>query len=404
MLFVFAANLYITQRVIHFVDNETREHMMFEKEKIIQQLQIENMNQDQGLMVGDLITIRPIPAKTLTNEIFKDTVFYDQKEFESVPFTQLRFQTNVKNKNYEIVIRKRLTEDEDVVNGLLFSFLWVSLCIVIVYFSFNKWFSATTLKPFYHALQQVGSFDVTKNPQLNFLPTKINEFKTLNEELQKLTNKAKDDYYNLKEFTENVSHEIRTPIALVQSRLETLLQSPNLSQTELEQIGSTLDAVQRLIEKNNSLLLLSRIENNQFNSIERVDAVAILNKILEDYKDYIDFKRLSLTAQIQPVVLEKSNVALIEILFSNLISNAIKYNVEHGILKIICGEDFLTVINSSKGEGKLQSEMFERYFHENHPEAIGLGLTIIQKICRLYNYEFNYTFNNNMHYFSIIFP
>lgn len=403
LVFVFLANTYIMYRAVNFADAETREHMVFEMDQITNQLKGGNLVFENETEIGDRIWISPLNQPLQTIPVFKDTVFYDPKEFEKVPFTKLTFSVAAGSKFYLVTITKRLMEDEDVLNGIFTSFAWVAFCIVISYFLFNKWFSRTKLKPFYHAISQLKKFDVRSKEKVEFLNSNIEEFKTLNSELKKLTFKAHTDYQNLKEFTENVSHETRTPIAIVQSKMEMLLQSPNLTEHELEIISLTLDSIQRLNDKNEALILLSCIDNYQFKSEQSVDVSHILVSLLGDMTEFVNRKQLNVTQRINEVILKKVNGALIEVLFRNLIENAIKYNVNNGQLRVLCTDSYITIANTGEKGIELNEEMFERYNKGKHPDGLGLGLAIVQKICKLYQFELSYTFGNDLHYFSVSF-
>ncbi len=396
---VLGATSYIMFRVVHFTDAETREHMLFEKELIIKQLNYQPELLASKIMLGDFVEISPVNKLLFAGTIFKDTAFYDSSEFEVVPFTQLSTILNINGKLVLLKIRRRLTEHEDVFAGITIPFGITGVLVILSFLILNFWFSKTKLKPFHTALAELKKFDVAKNYQLQLENTNITEFNSLNKELLKLTGKVKKDYQNLKEFTENVSHEAKVPIAVVQSRLELLLQSSNLSSSEKNQISSALDTIQRLNDKNNALYLFSKIESSEYITTHKINLNNLLDELLVEMDDFIKFKKINLEKHYDTQIIIDANDKLIEILFTNLLSNAIKYNIDRGKLSIHIMPNKISISNSGDKLMIPHEELFDRYTKGRHSDSSGLGLSIAKKICALYHFNLTYENKNDIHIF-----
>src|SRR5262249_4772269 len=151
---------------------------------------------------------------------------------------------------YRISIRKKLIQNGDLFYGIFITMLIIGVDIIVSFYLLNWWFSKNIWHPFYNALNALQHFDLRKREQTKLRDSRIEEFKIMNEELAKLMDKVSQDYTSLKEFTENMSHETQTPLAIVHSRLDLLIQSDTLTREQREQIKITLDAVNRLSKMN----------------------------------------------------------------------------------------------------------------------------------------------------------
>ena len=225
--------------------------------------------------------INPIEKFTTFKVSIKDTTIYDLYEKKKVPFRVLSYQQLVKGKSYHIKIARRLTENEQLVSGIFVTLLLVSVDIIICFYFLNRWFSSRVWNPFYRALNVLKNFDLQKGGVVHFQKSKVDEFNTLNSELKRLTDKVSRDYKNLREFTENMSHETQTPLAIIRSKLELLLQKAH-DEEQVQQILGTLDSVNRLSKMNKGLILLTRIENDQYTGQQLLSFSQLLKKQLED--------------------------------------------------------------------------------------------------------------------------
>ncbi len=402
LVLLLVSSAFLAYRVVYIVDNDLSQHMLYEKMEIEKQIALQKDIQDIHFIIGDRLEIIPIPKFSTFRVTIKDTSIYDLYEKKKVPYRVLAYQQLVKGKSYRVKISRRLTENEKLINGIFVTLLLVSIDIIICFYFLNRWFSSRVWNPFYRALNILKNFDIQKGGIVYFQKSKVDEFNTLNTELTKLTDKVSRDYKNLREFTENMSHETQTPLAIIRSKLELLLQKAN-DEEQVQQILGTLDSVNRLSKMNKGLILLTRIENDQYAGQKILSIGAILRKQLDDLDLFISSRSIKVHTQIDDNVNIKMNPHLAEILFTNLLSNAIKYNITGGELFITLNKGEVIIANSGDPLTIPGKEVFERFRKGDSPDSVGLGLAIVKKIVDHDEFIINYDYINNYHTFTIQF-
>jgi signal transduction histidine kinase len=275
---------------------------------------------------------------------------------------------------------------------------------MVTVFFVNTTILRNVWRPFYENLEILKNFSVEDEQSIALLDTEVDEFKELNASLIKLTNKIKSDFNNLKEFTENASHEMQTPLAIMQSKSEILMQSTNLDRDQKQQIKSIYSATQRLSKLNKTLLLLSKIENQQFGGKEEILINDNIDKHLEIFEDFIDNKNIKISKNYTSNVKLSANPMLFDMVISNLISNSIKHNIKNGNIDIITTDFFFSFSNSGEPISIASKSIFERFKKDSKSsDSFGLGLAIVKKVCDTNNWQINHSFVENQHVISIYF-
>jgi signal transduction histidine kinase len=182
-----------------------------------------------------------------------------------------------------------------------------------------------------------------------------------------------------------------------------LLQS-ELNENQLKQILSTLDSVNRLSKMNKGLIMLTRIDNEQYAGVQLLNMGKLLKKQLEDLELFISSKNISLHENIDDTLVVRMNQHLAEILTTNLLSNAIRYNLENGNLYITFTKDKFEIANSGVAPVLSPEEVFDRFKRGESPDSIGLGLAIVRKIIDQSHAKIQYEYRDDLHRFSITFP
>jgi signal transduction histidine kinase len=268
-----------------------------------------------------------------------------------------------------------------------------------------SWFLSKWIwKPFYRVISQLEKYEIRNKLSHSFPSSSTKEFNQLSLALDKMSVKMYRDFLSQKEFAENASHEMQTPLAIIKAKLDTLMQSEKLGQGEMEQLQGVEHAVNRLSALNKSLILLARIENSQFENAEEIKVSDIIKKSLENFSEMAEAKNLSLEKNITVSPQIKMNSALCEILVNNLLQNAIRHNVKGGKIVIETGDKFLRISNTGGPLSISEEEMFER-FRKNDAsrESLGLGLAIVKSICESYGFKVSYRFSGDLHNFNIVF-
>ncbi len=407
---LFSIGVFVIYKTIIFkLDSEANEHLLSTKNKTIAELR-------HGIPAENIFAKND--SKNQITKIEKQTIFSDrcfieteketyintesEDEEESVTFKVLIFQTNINNTCYEVKITNSLAEGKEIgeyIMGVVTVFLIISSLILLI---INLFISKHIWKPFNATITSLKKWEIKNS--LNLGHTSIYEFNTLNSSLMELTEKIKLDYSNLKEFTENISHETQTPLTILSNKLELLLQEKTYTPEQANLIQESYMAVQRLYKLNKTLILLSRIENKQFLEMQFINLNLYINEKIEEYEDFFENKAITVHKQLEQNIDLEINTTLINVLFDNLLLNAIKYNIETGgTITIKLSNNVLCVENTSFINELEQKFLFERISKNSTSNSLGIGLSLIKKIADFYSWGVSYQYQNNLHRFFIHF-
>jgi signal transduction histidine kinase len=339
------------------------------------------------------------------NRKFSTVDLFNHKHDENISYRQLEFPVTVAGKLYKIDVLKSQEETEDLVQLILQITLAIVLLLLISLFLINRFVLGKLWKPFNSTLQQIKQFNLSGKDQVHLEQTNINEFTELNNAVSLMTKRVSQDYDEIKNFTENASHEIQTPLAIIKSKLELLSQSENLNEEQMNSIQSISETTSRLSKLNQSLILLTKIDNKQFRETEQVDISELALHHLNNYEELLHAKNITVTKNIEPNLKLVMNENLAEILIINLITNAIKHNIDNGSIQIKITMNSFSVTNTGLELESDPSELFERFKKDKvNSDSLGLGLSIVKKICERYGFEITYHYSGLLHTTTINFP
>ena len=358
----------------------------------------------------------PVPTNTKEQEIiFKESTSAIKRKIESKKVYKkeddeyelcriLFFSVNVYGKNYNVYISQSQEATEDLMQLIASITLGLVLLLLFILFIVNRFILNKLWHPFNTTLAKLKEFDINQNQKLQLNTTNIDEFIDLNYAVTKMNDSVVRDYNALKSFTENASHEIQTPLAIVNTKLELLIQSENFTEAQMQNIQTIHNEINRLSKLNKSLLLLTKIDNHQFEEKEEVDIVKIITALLNNYEELFTAKRIDLFKEMETTVFILMNETMAQVLISNLITNAIKHNIDNGTINIFLNKTFLLITNTGTALQNYPANMFERFKKDKvHSDSLGLGLSIVKKICDLYNFTVTYEYANNIHSIKIVF-
>lgn len=346
-------------------------------------------------------TYKPInaPGKN-DNKIFTHTVYVSTGNHSELQRT-IAFDINTASTWYFVTVSKSLAGTDALIKTILAITISLILLILVVSFLINRIVLKKLWRPFYSSLQTVQKFELNSKQSINFNKTNIDEFTDLNSILSDSLNKAQQDYQSLKEFTENASHELQTPLAVIQSKLDILIQNEKLSEAESQSIQSAYHALQNLSKLNQSLLLLAKIENKQFSEQTTVDVKQLLENKINQFSDLWKGRNIKLQQDIHDRKIT-GNFYLTEILINNLLSNATKHNINNGCIKLLLNNE-LVISNTGAAHSLDQKQLFKRFYTQNNSTVShGLGLSIVEQICNVSGFTCTYNFETpNIHTFKI---
>lgn len=385
-------NELIAQRI----ENEFNEQHISE-EKLEESIAFWNGIQSVGKIEPVLIPLQKDSVYT----VHRQNPYLKKKSIDR--FRGLITNIKINKKNFIVTIETNVEESEETVIYIAVVTLFFFLILIIGFWILNKRLSQKLWKPFQDTLQKLKSFQLNKQTEIQFSETDIIEFQELNTALDKLLKHSITTYKNQKEFTENASHELQTPLAIIKNKLDLLLQKEKLTDRQYQIIEEINRALTRITRINKNLLLLAKIENRQFDDNETINISELTQQCLHQFEEHASNKNITIQTDIEPDRFIEGNKTLIEMLLNNLLFNAIRHNLQNGTISISLNKNMLNISNSGNTELN-KSTLFKRFAKTSNENAgSGLGLTIIKQICNHHKWTTNYYFANNSHHFSIHF-
>ena len=303
---------------------------------------------------------------------------------------------------YLVTISESLDVLENLIQSIIIITVTLISLILIAGLLINRIVLRQLWQPFYNSMQTLQKFQLHDANQIAFESSNIDEFDLMNTTLQNALNKAQNDYQSLKEFTENASHELQTPLAVIGSKLDVMIQSEDLTESQSEAINSAYEALRSLKRLNQSLLLLTKIENHQFTERTTIDLQRLIIEKQKQFAEQLQSKDISMELNLTTSVIT-GNAQLVDILLNNLFSNAFRYNTEHGMISCQLQAHQLQISNTSKLPALDEQYIFNRFYKGNSGTVNhGLGLSIVKEICEASGYSCHYKFQDpDLHSFNI---
>lgn len=303
----------------------------------------------------------------------------------------------------ELVVMTPTIEKEDLRKAIAYWVLGLYLSVVLTIIVVNAWVISRSMRPLYRLLDWLERYNINEQSQSLNNPTDVTEFQTLNDSIARFSQRNRDLFEQQKRFIGDASHELQTPLAICQSRLE-MLCNTNLTEEQLGEILKTLQTLEHLSELNRSLLFLSKIDNRQFPECEAIDMVDLVRQTQLEYRQMAAIKQVNVTVNWDDEhIVWRMNRSLAKALVHNLYRNALVHNLEtNGELHIYIGVNRLTFSNTGVSEALDEAHIFDRFYKAGGREhSTGLGLAIVAAICRHYELTINYAYSDKLHCFSI---
>jgi two-component system OmpR family sensor kinase len=337
------------------------------------------------------------PAAQVRNE-------WDATLQANVAMVRLTTYPVVGGQPYRVVSRAAVVEPSDVyLTGLVLVFAWTFVFLLALVVILSELLSWRILRPFNATLRGIQQFQLGQHTAIDLPPTRTAEFKELNEFLVRMTARAQSDYQGLKEFSENASHELQTPIASIKAKIELLMDS-DLAEKQLLQLAAMHDELERLAKINHSLTLLAKLEHYEAAPHVLADLSQLVPATEAAFADLAEMKGLRTTQHIAPGVRVPLDASLAQLLLNNIFSNAIRHNLPGGELLIRLSATELLLENTGHAPTAPVSELFGRFKKGNAAlDSIGIGLAIVKRISELYGHRVAYTYAEGRHCVRIIF-
>jgi two-component system sensor histidine kinase ArlS len=344
------------------------------------------------------------PAMSLTGDSVFQKIYLDTLVHEEEPYRVLVTPVQLEHQRFTLRIRLNLVEAEDMIEsiGLLF-FLILILLLAGWYFA-TLFLSRRLWKSFYNTLSQLEQFDLDKSGAPHWQFTDVAEFQRLNDSVGKLLERNIRVFRSQREFTENASHELQTPLAVFQAKLDTLAQQLSLTTDVSHTLSALTEAASRLSRINKNLLLLSKLDNNQYTETIAIQVGDVLTRLTGFFREQAKEKNVAVSLTITASRPVTASLTLLEMAVSNLLLNAVRHNRVNGEIRVAFGEQSLTIANTGTTGALVAEKLFQRFSPQGpEKEGSGLGLAIVKKIAELNGWKVTYSFDNGWHTFQLRF-
>ncbi len=345
----------------------------------------------------------PVNEYFSVSDKYRDTLIYEAYADRLIPYRMYEFKALIDSQKMKITLKHVLLDMNELIVWLFVTTTLVILLLVTGLFFINQGIYRWAWKPFFENLSKLTNYDITKKNLVNLEPSNISEFEELNRIVTALMNQVKTDFQNLKEFNENISHEIQTPLAIIRNKMVLLLESQDLKEKELLWVQAVYQEANKLSKISKSLTLISRIENQEFTRLDSVDISVVIDNIIGNMEEMIQFKNLEIVVKLNPIKV-KCDQVLANILFTNLIKNAVQHNFKGGHIEIFLNKEKFEIVNTGEVSEIETTQLFKRFQRGNkETESLGLGLAINQKICEMYGFQLDYDHYEGRHRLSLYF-
>ena len=338
-------------------------------------------------------------------QVFYDATVYIELEDEDEPVRVMCTAFRMPDgQYYELKLMISILERDDMVEAMLWYLGALFLLFLICTSIGIQLVLKGVFRPIHRLLDWLHCIQPGKEVPPLDNPTKIREFRQLSDAALDMGNRSYKAYEEQKQFIENASHELQTPLAIVRGKVELLAESEGMTEQQMEQLDEIYATLGRAVKLNKSLLLLSRIENGQYTEMEDVSVDEILDELLPDLMDIYEHKQVRLIRkrEEQPFII-RCNHSLAQILVSNLVKNSLLHNREEGELQVLTTPTSLVIKNT--GDVPLDGEkLFRRFYHgmDGKKDSTGLGLAIARSIALSSSLKLTYEWQDGMHTFRLV--
>lgn len=333
----------------------------------------------------------------------EEVYILEKKETEPARVLKTIFKDR-EGQYFELTVSTPSIEKEDLQEAIL---NWIVLLYLTLLFSIlliNIWVFYRNMRPLYILLNWLDHYTIGQHSTPPDLKTDIPEFKKLQEAAIQSDQRNQAIFEQQKQFIGNASHELQTPLAICQNRLEMITEG-DLTEEQLSEISKIQETLSYIIRLNKSLLFLSKIENGQFQDTKEVCLNDIIKRQIEDYREIYDYKKIRLNLTEQDRLIVHMNEILATALMTNLLKNAYVHNYSQGEIRITISAHRLTFCNTGEARALDQTKIFQRFYQGKPANAgsTGIGLSISDAICKLYNIQIQYSYADE-HRFLLQFP
>lgn len=303
---------------------------------------------------------------------------------------------------WKLTVMTPVYERNEVISTILIATLVLLAVMLLVIIGVFAWVFVRHTKPLYRVLDHLDNYTIGKRQPLHN-DTNVTEFQRLNKSVNACIDRIEEAYERERRFIGDASHELQTPLAICQNRIEMMMEDDTLTEQQLTELAKMQQTMAELIRLNKTLLFLSKIENNQFIEHTEVDINAKLHQQMETLAEVYASKGISINLYEKGQWSLSANDELMTSLVSNLLRNAYLHNHEGGSIDVYVTHDALSIANTGDDTSIDTTRLFDRFYKAHHGKrhSNGLGLSIAKAICEATGLTIRYSYEGDKHIFTI---
>ncbi len=350
--------------------------------------------------------VEQIPASRPVAPMFADTLEFDWRENQPIPVRRLLAIVTARGRTYRVVVKQAMGELNEIAQLLSLVVTGGFVLLLGLLVVLNGWVSRRLWQPFYRLTDELRQYRLDEKTPTTFPGSNIAEFNAVSSALNEMSQNLHQQYRVQKEFTDHAAHEMQTPLALITAQLDSLLGTEPLTTEQVGLLESTQQSVRRLANLNKGLLLLTKIDNQQFSEQQRVNLSELVKKLHDQFASYADYRGIAWLCQVAPGVYQTLNPYLAEILITNLLKNALLHAQTGTCAEIILTETYLKTQNIGLPLPFPTHELFDRFVkNPSRPDSTGLGLALVKQIAGRYGMAITHAYQETarLHEFTLLF-
>ena len=381
--------------VLNIIQNDLEDRLLQEKKELIDKLDFYHL-QD---LSSNLVIV-----KKIQNDIspsFSDSVVIINDKY--VLYRKLDFSYCKFDQCYKVSILKDQSNSDLLIMKIVIMNVGFAMFFFFIVFFVNRSAIKNALRVFYSTIDKLHDFQLKNDHTLTLDVAEVQEVRQLNQALERMSKQIRKDFEEQKEYTENITHELQTPLSIITTKVDELLQSDNLSKEQMEKLSLLIETTNRLSKINKSLILLTKIDNGFYTDSIDISLNDLVKDTLCHFKDIINAKKIKIEVNLLDIKKVNMDKYLAETMMANLLKNAIIHNSKEGEILFKLTNQDLIITNSGNKLAFAEKDIFKRFSRsEYNKQSLGIGLSIVKRICDLYNFSIDYRFSKK-HTFSIHF-
>jgi signal transduction histidine kinase len=334
--------------------------------------------------------------------VYADTVMMNEQTQRKNIYRKKTTYITVNDTHYKLELTKEADELYRFRDDVFHIVLPVFIVLVVAIFLVNYLLSGYLFDPFRRILKQMGAYRIGKSGSIDNIKTSTYEFDRLKQLYENMRQRIENDYYQLKEYTENMSHELQTPLSIIHNKTESLLSANDLKPEQAKKLKAIYEETQQLSKMGRALNLITQIENQEFQNIQTIATAPVIRSHVDKISEIAEMKQLELETNLNEDHTFTIDAGLLDILVRNLIKNSMRYSHPSTTINIETDNENLTVINAGDEPEFPEEEVFKRFRRGNRNKSLGLGLAIVKKICEVSDLHIDYKYRDGKHIFSVM--